>query len=368
MEFSRKIRNISIFSFFSGSGFLDLGFEYSGFNIVFVNEINPSFLNAYKHAHLNLGMSVPKYGYCNESIETLLSEKKAEFQTFLDQERQSGKIVGFIGGPPCPDFSVAGKNRGRNGNNGKLTSVYFDLIQEMKPSFFVFENVKGLWKTEKHRRFYDEQKERIIESGYQVTDKLLNALEFGVPQDRERIIMFGIQNEMLSEKHIASFDWLKGSKYKIETVMGKKWPQTDEFIENSIRACPKNVIKKLTVEYWFEKNKVLDHPNANDFFAPKVGKKRMNTILEGDVSRKSYKRLHRWRFSPTVAYGNNEVHLHPYKVRRISVAEALALQGLPRNFSLPKDMTLTEKFKTICNGVPFGLSLGIAASVRDFLS
>ena len=93
----------------------------------------------------------------------------------------------------------------------------------------------------------------------------------------------------------------------------------------------------------------------------------MQTIEEGDVSKKSYKRLHRWRYSPTVAYGNNEVHLHPYKERRLSAAEAMALQTLPKDFELPADMSLTDKFKTIGNGVPFLLANGIAKTIDDFL-
>jgi DNA (cytosine-5)-methyltransferase 1 len=68
-----------------------------------------------------------------------------------------------------------------------------------------------------------------------------------------------------------------------------------------------------------------------------------------------------------VAYGNNEVHLHPYKTRRLSAAEALSLQTLPKEFVLPPEMTLTDKFKTIGNGVPFILSSGIAKTMYDFL-
>ncbi len=93
----------------------------------------------------------------------------------------------------------------------------------------------------------------------------------------------------------------------------------------------------------------------------------MEVIDEGDDSKKSYKRLHRWRYSPTVAYGNNEVHLHPYKTRRLSAAEALSLQTLPKEFELPPEMTLTDKFKTIGNGVPFMLSSGIAKTIHDYL-
>ena len=94
----------------------------------------------------------------------------------------------------------------------------------------------------------------------------------------------------------------------------------------------------------------------------------MLSVEEGDVSKKSYKRLHRWRYSPTVAYGNNEVHLHPTKARRLSAAEALALQSLPKEFVLPPEMTLSNKFKTVGNGVPFLLAKGIADTLSEYIN
>ena len=93
----------------------------------------------------------------------------------------------------------------------------------------------------------------------------------------------------------------------------------------------------------------------------------MEAIAEGDTTRKSFKRLHRWRYSPTACYGNNEVHLHPYKIRRLSVSEAMAIQSLPREFILPRTMSLSAKFKTIGNGVPYLLSEAIAVTLYDFL-
>ena len=93
----------------------------------------------------------------------------------------------------------------------------------------------------------------------------------------------------------------------------------------------------------------------------------MQTYYEGDDSKKCYKRLHRWRYSPTAAYGNNEVHLHPYKARRLSVAEALAIQSLPKEFELPANITMSAKFKTIGNGVPFVAAMGVANTLKDFL-
>ena len=66
-------------------------------------------------------------------------------------------------------------------------------------------------------------------------------------------------------------------------------------------------------------------------------------------------------------YGNNEVHLHPYKSRRQSAAEALAIQSLPKEFELPSDMPPTHIFKTIGNGLPFLAAKHIAERVRAFL-
>jgi len=145
------------------------------------------------------------------------------------------------------------------------------------------------------------------------------------------------------------------------------WPTTNSFVKGSVTSCPQEIPEELTVEYWFKKNDVVNHLNGGDHFIPRSGLVRMQTIDEGDVSKKSYKRLHRWRYSPTVAYGNNEVHLHPYEERRISAAEALALQTLPKNFALPPEMTLTDKFKSIGNGVPYLLSSGIAKTIFDFM-
>jgi len=105
--------------------------------------------------------------------------------------RKGGALVGFVGGPPCPDFSIGGKNRGRHGDNGKLSRVYVDLICHHKPDFFLFENVKGLWSTKRHREFYSELKDSLRTSGYRLTERLINSLEYGVPQDRERIILLG---------------------------------------------------------------------------------------------------------------------------------------------------------------------------------
>lgn len=363
---------LKIFSFFSGSGFLDLGFEKANFDIDLVNEFQPNFMEAYKYSREKMKMRKPQYGFYNIDIDEFLADRCDELHKYVKDAKKDGSLLGFIGGPPCPDFSVAGKNKGKDGKNGKLSLSYIKLIIEMQPDFFLFENVKGLWRTARHREFFEDLKVQLKEAGYFTTEKLTNALEYAAPQDRDRILMFGIHSKVLEKRYqgkktIEDFPWDKYKVYNMEQVKNYHWPECTPFSENSDMICPTGIPEELTVEYWFTKNKVDKHPNGSDFFIPRGGLPRMLSIEEGDVSKKSYKRLHRWRYSPTVAYGNNEVHLHPYKARRISAAEALALQTLPAEFQLPKDMTLTDKFKTIGNGVPFLLSNGIAKTIFDFL-
>lgn len=176
--------NLGIFSFFAGCGLLDLGFEAEGYKTVYVNEFYEPFLDAYKHSRRKMGIAAPAQGYSSQSIEELDGKR---MRAMVDQARSSGDIVGFIGGPPCPDFSIGGKNRGETGENGKLSRVYVDLVCAAKPDFFVFENVKGLWRTKKHRAFYETLKTDLVKAGYLLHERLINAIEFGAPQDRDRI-------------------------------------------------------------------------------------------------------------------------------------------------------------------------------------
>ena len=371
---------IHLFSFFSGIGLLDLGFEDEGYEVVYINESHKPFLNAYKYSRTKLEFPPPKYGYFHGNIEDLLeSDNKIKLTNNISTSRNEGNVTGFIGGPPCPDFSVAGKNRGKNGENGILSLTYIKLICQQQPDFFLFENVKGLWRTKKHREFYEQLKEILQNCGYIITNQLINTIECGVPQDRERIFLFGVNHNFAeklglsidTEKRIFSegeFPWKKYVKYPDRTAFQYNWPKKSIFSEDSILDKPNDIPLELTVEYWFNKNEVLNHPNSVHCFKPRAGLKRFLTVEEGDDSKKSFKRLHRWRYSPTAAYGNNEVHLNPYKARRLTAAEALAIQSLPKEFELPEDMSLTNMFKSIGNGVPFLTAKIIAHTIKCFIS
>ena len=370
---------MNIFSFFAGAGFLDLGFELQGnYDIVFVNEFDKEFNRVYRYARGNMGLPEPRYGHHVEDItEYVDGEHDERLQALINMvgESKIADLTGFIGGPPCPDFSVAGKNRGRDGENGRLSGTYAELICRALPDFFVFENVKGLYRTARHRQFFEELKQLFREHGYSLTEQLVNALEFGAPQDRDRIILIGFRQEAIDRLHLpaengllVNFPWEAHKIYNLNDVKQLSWPDKTPYHENAPLPMPEGIIEALTVQHWWTENDVMHHPNGNMFFQPRAGIVRFRTKDEGDVEKKCYKRLHRWRYSPTAAYGNNEVHIHPYLPRRISVAEALAIQSLPANFILPLDISLTNAFKTVGNGVPFVLANGIANSINDYIN
>ncbi|MFT4203512.1 MAG: DNA cytosine methyltransferase [Chitinophagaceae bacterium] len=309
-------------------------------------------------------------------MNSFLDNNKAKIlKENIQESKKNFDLVGFIGGPPCPDFSIAGKNRGIDGENGKLSKTYIELIVRNQPDFFLFENVKGLYRTAKHKAFFNEVKLKLISNGYYLTEKLINAIEFGAPQDRERIILIGFKRNVLTDlgmelngsPYLKSFDWNAKTLYKASDILAKEWPKQDLFSENELKPIPKGIEKKLTIQHWFDKNGVENHPNAQHYFQPRAGLVKFLSIPEGDDLKKSYKRLHRWRYSPTAAYGNNEVHLHPYKPRRISAAEALAIQSLPKNFIIPEHISLSNMFKTIGNGVPYLAAKGLAETISVFI-
>ena len=366
-----KSKKINIFSFFAGAGFLDFGFEKEGsYEVVYVNEYSQLFNQIYQYSRKKIGLQEPLLGHHVCGIENIDTHEL----TKMVDEQKSKSLTGFIGGPPCPDFSVAGKNKGREGKNGQLSQTYVNLICRVCPDFFFFENVKGLYRTCKHKKFFDELCLQLNQNGYLLTHRILNALEYGVPQDRERLILIGVRQDLavnmskqFEDGWLTDFPWETSKKYSLNTIKKCEWPVVDELILNGDRPEPQGIIKDLTVQYWWEKNNVNIHPDQCMCFKPRSMHK-FNTIKEGDVGQMSFKRLHRWRYAPTSAYGNNEVHLHPYEPRRISVAEALAIQSLPPEYEIPKQIPLSAAFKTIGNGVPFLLALNLAKTIKKYLS
>ncbi len=362
---------VSLLSFFTGGGFFDLGFKQAGFSICWTNENCPAFIHGYEGGMSSWLSSLGKRAKCAQIVNTssicCLTARAILREAFAGPQP---KLFGVIGGPPCPDFSNGGTHAGGSGSNGMLTSVFTDMICDLRPAFFVIENVSGLYRFRKHRAFLELKISQLRARGYAVDYKVLNALELGVPQDRERVFIVGFKTSIAQRvaKNKLAVDeegWF--SWPVINAYTGAKslpWPTTSPFGDKPGK--PRGVPLELTVfPALFGKSDPEKLPNGAEFFNPYSSC--FNTIPEGDVSGKSFKRLHRYRFSPTAWYGNQEVHLHPSKARRLSVREALRIQSVPDEYELPEDMSLSAKFKLICNGVPCVMAFHLATAVKGFL-
>jgi len=382
--FAMSRPKIPLLSFFSGAGFLDVGFLCEGFDILWHNECHGPFVAAYETGVSALGFNTDSNKIQNKKRVQELTPKAILDEAFGGCRPDS---FGIIGGPPCPDFSRGGKNKGHNGANGKLTRNFVGKIAKIKPDFFLMENVPGLLETMKHRKFLYSMLGPMSKD-FAVDIKVLNALEYGVPQDRRRVFVVGFNRKWLRQNYAEQYrEIVSNSGAIVAGVMadgrarfnheclhwfcwpkplypgikdGVRWPTV---VNGRAPRMPKNCPGELTVGHHFKR--VNDHPNNGDSFNPKSRK--FTTIKEGDTSGKSFKRLHRFRFSPNAAYGNNEVHLHPTKNRRLTVAEALAIQSVPWEYHFPPEITLTDKFKAVGNGVPVRLSQAVAGSISKFI-
>lgn len=166
---------LNVVSFFSGAGGLDLGFKKAGFNIPWANEFDASIWDTFQHNH-------PKVYLDKRSITTIPSSDVPD-------------CVGIIGGPPCQSWSEAGAGRGIDDARGQLFFDYIRILKEKKPLFFLAENVAGILFS-KHETAFNSILHELIVLGYNVTYFLLNANDYGVAQDRKRVIIVGYDKKI----------------------------------------------------------------------------------------------------------------------------------------------------------------------------
>ncbi len=363
---------IPLISFFTGGGFLDVGLHQAGFQVVWTNEHNAQFADMYEAAMLGL-----RTAWNDSSIQTKVSSRdsitRIEPTKILAAAFLKGRpsLFGVVGGPPCPDFSNGGTHAGSEGKNGRLTGAYFRMIRDLQPDFFLMENVPGLHRIAKHRAYLDSQIYQLQkDGGYAIDYAVLNALELGVPQNRERLFVVGFRTRIATSGVGRSLDphergWFQWPSHTLYVgARSLQWPTVAPF--GSAPERPEGIPLELTVFPALLGNGDPEAlPNGTEHF--NSYSKKFWARAEGDVSSKSFKRLHRYRFSPTVWYGNQEVHLHPWKPRRLSVREALRIQSVPDEYVLPANQPLSAKFKMVCNGVPCAMAREIGAAVLDFL-
>jgi len=161
---------MNVLSFFSGAGGLDRGFEHAGFEVSWANEYDKTIWDTYRH-------NFPKTVLDGRSIVKIEVDEVPECD-------------GMIGGPPCQSWSEAGSLRGIDDARGQLFFEYIRIIKSKRPIFFLAENVSGIL-FNRHRDAFKTILGNFSRLGYNVSYGLLNANDFGVPQDRERVIIVG---------------------------------------------------------------------------------------------------------------------------------------------------------------------------------
>jgi len=194
-----------VVSIFSGAGGLDIGFEQAGFDIAVEVEIDPACCDT-------LRTNRPNTPVINKSITDVTGEEILEAAHLKPLE---AALV--IGGPPCQSFSLAGLRKGLDDDRGKLLFEFVRIVREILPVGFVLENVKGLtnWDSGRALKLLIEELTKPIEYNgliyqYSVANpKVLDAVDYDVPQHRERLILVGNRCNLPFEYPKAS-----GSGYK----------------------------------------------------------------------------------------------------------------------------------------------------------
>lgn len=172
----QRTRNgLKLVSLFSGCGGLDKGFENAGFKTVWANEFD-------KNIWASFEANFPDTFLDHRSITDISEEEIPECD-------------GMIGGPPCQSWSEAGAGRGINDQRGQLFYDYIRILKAKHPKFFLVENVSGIL-SEKHSSAFKGFLKSFADAGYNINWKLVNANDYNVPEDRERVIIVGYRNDL----------------------------------------------------------------------------------------------------------------------------------------------------------------------------
>jgi len=302
----KNLLNYKIVDLFAGCGGLSLGFEAIGFQTIGYEMEN---FAAQTYTQNLLGNCITK------KLDTKLD--------FID-----ANIDIIIGGPPCQPFSVGGNQKGYKDNRNGFP-IFLNAIKKTNPKLFLFENVRGMLYSNK---WYLEQiTEELVELGYIIDYKLLNAVNYGIPQNRERLFVIG---------HRSQFTFPKPSL--------KKLTVTDAIGDLMYQIVDETKILTESMDKYVKKYEIASKCiNPRDLFPNKPARTltcRNISASTGDMQR---------------------VKLPDGRRRRLTVREAARLQSFPDWFEFYG--TETNQFNQIGNAVPPLLAYYLAQSIKECL-
>jgi len=328
-----------VVSLFSGSGGLDEGFLQAGFLPILAMDNDRAACQTFEANHpkvrvLKKDLSQAVNGYVVERLLEIPSEVRP---------------VGIIGGPPCQAFSMSNVHKRSDDPRLKLPQNYAHILSELNKQyaldFFVFENVLGL-KHKAHSELFGYFKERFALAGFTVFEGELDAQDFGVAQVRKRVFVVGFNKR----------------KYKsVQFEFPKARPEHRKTVKETIGSLPSPAV----FERGMRSEDIPLHPN-HWCMKPRSEKFFNGFLKEGDVKGRPFRVLEWGKPSWTVAYGHREVHIHPSGLRRLSIYEAMLLQGFRRDYVLKG--TLTDQIRLVSDAVPPPLARALAESVLEVLN
>lgn len=328
-----------VFSMFCGAGGLDEGFRQAGFLPTLAVDINPAACETYRKNHPDT-KAVLELDLLKTSPATLLGG--------IENSHAVPRLRGVVGGPPCQAFSMANVHKRAFDRRATLSKKYAELVNALNIAydldFFVFENVQGLL-SKKHQRRFREFLQQFRRAGFTLFECRMNAWWYGVPQDRTRIFVVGFNRK----------------KYP---AIKFKQPGTHRELPMTVSEAFLGLAEPTFFKIGTKRAAHPLHPN-HWCMMPKSPKFKSNYLLNSKRSGRSFRVLRGDKPSPTVAYGHNEVSVHPSGRRRISVFEAMLLQSFPRRYRLYG--TLTQQIKLISNAVPPPMARALAQSIKNSL-
>lgn len=321
----------------------------------------------------------------------------------LDKLISNNKIDVIIGGPPCQAFSIAGRIRDENGMKydyrNYLFEAYIRIVKKYLPDVFLFENVPGILSARPGdgTRIIDKIKTSFENAGYSVLDDLKNALvdmsDYGVPQIRKRIIIFGVNNNTFKDKAkviITEFYTKYLTRYKVNhkiTVrdaigdLPKIYPAKKEYQWNGRKmshTLPEPLINAHIARFHSERDIRLfrflaeDASSGRNLCTNIEFLKSLYTMITGRTSNVHKYHVIDWdkpsNLIPAHLYKDGLRHIHPdpEQARTITVREAARLQTFPDSFLF--NSSQTESFKMIGNAVPPLFAKKMALALADLLN
>ena len=329
-------KKLTFISLFSGGGGFQIGFENAGYECLLSSDIEAD-------AEKTHQKNYPNIPFIKKDIRQL------DFKEILEQTSNKKPDL-IIGGPPCQGFSAMGDKNSSDPRNDLFNS-YIKLVRDLNPKFFLFENVKG-FKSMYEGRFFNKTVNGFSSCGYNIHFDILKSSDYGVPQIRERVFIFGTRLDnhfQFPKKDIKSIGKLKNYKNVGQAIND---------LANKTKTFP-NHLSLNHSEKVVSRYKLI--PEGQKLPPPEKLPKNIRRSNFGST----YERLDRKKVSKTLVPGNNAFPIHPTLNRSLTPREAARIQTFPDRHVFVG--TRRKQCILVGNAVPPLLAAKIAISIKSHL-